>query len=777
MTKRMLALLLCAALVFGLVGCTKEPVPAETTAATTLPPETEPTAHTVYQEARAAIDAAYTLTLRSTINRSTTIYGETISTITNQTLHYAGIGTDTMLVSCDSNIAYASGYKTTTQETWADNTLYIAMDEAGLFSGPMTLADCEARYLPPVLLNADLYGEIAMEKLESHSTLTFSAPAAAESWAMPEGAEFIDASGTALLSAAGELQKLTYTISYTDGPATVEEAYETYVVAEPVTITIPANAADYIQLDDPTIPLMADAAMAALLEADNVTTMNAESILSEAAAFMRNQSTTMNIHGTGKDLVAKFETSINVMDLSTGESQQLDQEEVYIDGKYTISTDGSEPQTQGGITADVITDYAQELKASYFLATENWDEITLTELNSGLYYLEFSLTDELAAGLEDGVSTFLYEDPAFLDNMASAYVTNACEGYMAIDMVTGMPTSFGYYFEGVHTIEGQDYRMTLQADQSMEAPSQGAYYAVTEEHLPEEEPETKATPLFYHVTGADGQEMWLLGTIHVGDARTAYLPQEIYDAFAASDALALEFDSGAFEEQLDTDETLMNQVSEAYFYADGTKTSDHMDQELYDLALPYLKASGNYNMNANYMKPYLWSNSMTNFLMRQTRTLHGDKGVESRLETLAADQEKPIYSIESGLFQIQMMCGYSDELQEMLLADALDSTLEEYAQELLELYEAWCAGDEAALRELLTDDLSEMTEEELALYEEYNKAMLLDRNAEMLKVAIEYLESGETVFYAVGLAHLLTGNGLVDTLREAGYTVELVSFA
>ena len=48
----------------------------------------------------------------------------------------------------------------------------------------------------------------------------------------------------------------------------------------------------------------------------------------------------------------------------------------------------------------------------------------------------------------------------------------------------------------------------------------------------------------------------------------------------------------------------------------------------------------------------------------------------------------------------------------------------------------------------------------------------------MLKKAIEYLESDKVVFYAVGLAHLLDGtNGLVDTLREAGYTVELVTYA
>jgi len=104
-----------------------------------------------------------------------------------------------------------------------------------------------------------------------------------------------------------------------------------------------------------------------------------------------------------------------------------------------------------------------------------------------------------------------------------------------------------------------------------------------------------------------------------------------------------------------------------------------------------------------------------------------------------------------------------------------------------ELYELWCAGDEAALRKELSDevDFSELTEEEKAEYEEikqlleeYNKAMSYDRNDGMLQKAIEYLESGETVFYAVGLAHLLNNvNGLVDTLRAAGYTVELVAYA
>ena len=61
--------------------------------------------------------------------------------------------------------------------------------------------------------------------------------------------------------------------------------------------------------------------------------------------------------------------------------------------------------------------------------------------------------------------------------------------------------------------------------------------------------------------------------------------------------------------------------------------------------------------------------------------------------------------------------------------------------------------------------------------DEYNKAMDGDRNKGMLEVAKSYLESDQVVFYAVGLAHLLSEDGgLVDALRAAGYTVELVQY-
>ena len=201
------------------------------------------------------------------------------------------------------------------------------------------------------------------------------------------------------------------------------------------------------------------------------------------------------------------------------------------------------------------------------------------------------------------------------------------------------------------------------------------------------------------------------------------------------------------------------------------------------VAYALLKAVGGYNMNMPYAKPCVWSDSIEMFSLRQGYQLHRDQGLETRLTAWAEELGKEILEVESSMAQLKMLTGFSDDLQLWMLESTLETDAREYWEDTMDLYEKWCTGDEAALREVLANewDTTEMTEEEVAKYtplmEEYTKAMDFDRNEGMLDVAIEYLESGDVIFYAVGLAHLLDGtNGLVDALRAAGYTVEPVTY-
>ena len=796
MKKRLLALLLAFVMVFSLFGCQEQQAEEPSTEPSSQPDaEPAPDAAQIYTDAAAALSAA-DVTLDVTSTKTTTFGGETLTEETAAVLSYAGMGTENLKASWEETIScwdFAVEDTIATmnaqyKEAYSNDVLYMELEDRVLFSASITPEDLESRYVPAILLDSTLYKDVTVTEEGNSATIFFSSPMAAESWAMPADAELVEASGTATVT-GGSLIAMTYTVTYDYGAVTVTQTTETKPRAQAKAVTLPPEAALslYPRIQSPDVLRMYLRAESLLFQAASGTFTEVNSIFSQAAGVVRNQVSTANFYDKDQNMLAQFETDIYLMDYANNADDSYSLEENYQNGTYVYTENDGAPTTiNNDISQQQIRDYYRQFLLSTGFIPEYWEDVTVEDLGS-LYYMEFTFVEHYDDMVKEGVCSTLWQNPRFLDAYASAYMTNEVTAYMSFDKYTGLPVASGYKYQGTHTINGNPYILTSQTDNAYTLPSLGAYKEITDEMPPEAEPENKATPLFYHVTGENGQEMWLLGTIHVGDNRTAYLPQEIYDAFAASDALALECDTETFDEQMEEDEELSDQVSNLYFYDDGTTIADHIDEELYTEALKYVKATGNYHMNAEYMKPSIWSQGIENFFMRQGQTLTAEQGVEERLTKLAHDQGKEIREVESSLFQIEMLTGWSEELHEELLAGSLASSGAAYFESVNELYEMWCAGDEAVLREALSDevDTSEWTEEELAEYEtqkdlidEYNTAMSYDRNDGMLKAAIEYLESGDVVFYAVGLAHLLNGyNGLVDTLRAAGYTVELVPFA
>ena len=142
----------------------------------------------------------------------------------------------------------------------------------------------------------------------------------------------------------------------------------------------------------------------------------------------------------------------------------------------------------------------------------------------------------------------------------------------------------------------------------------------------------------------------------------------------------------------------------------------------------------------------------------------------------------PVLEVESAQFQITLLNSFENELYLLLIEDELD-TADTYGDDLGELYELWLSGDRDTFWEYLAEEneeeLSEdysYTEEQIALIEDYNRRLLDDRNLGMLDRAVEYLGSGQTVFFAVGAAHMANDIGLVRLLTDAGYTVEEVDY-
>ncbi|MBP3412192.1 MAG: TraB/GumN family protein [Oscillospiraceae bacterium] len=788
MFKKWIAFLLAAAMLLSLTACGADTEPTETTQAPSEAPTetTEPTTQgelteqELFAQAGEALLEATAVHMDIEAEEGYTVNGESYSRQDKATAIYEGLQGE-LLAKIEGKLtfsdeSYLSDFDYT--EQYLSGVTYATFGEAK-HKEETNDEDYLARQIPLCLFDAANFGEVETINSGISTLLKFSAPTALESWVAADYAELISAEASAKIE-NGTFVEMRYSASYIQGAAEVTVSYKTVIDAQAeasLSAEAPADAADYTLLSDVEAPRLLEQATFNLYASTAKSTQFMKVVSSQAAAYAAQTSTAAAEYGEGASYVAKI--SNNITEVTQDGQQTYVTEEQFAKGNYSYYVNG-ELSDEGALDAASYSEGMYNIFTEY-LSTGEWlTGAELHDLGEG-YLLEFTSDNEDCLNYFKSMTMQdIFGDNTVLDDSASAYEHKELKGYMGIDKDTRLPSSYSVEFQGVHTIEGANYVLSQQIYGGFDACDPTVYGQITEEALPEAEPEEKATPLFYRVTDESGNELWLLGTIHVGDEKTAFLPQEVYTAFDAADALAVEFDMNKSAEAMAEDENFAQMIASMMLYTDGTTAADHLDEEVYDAAVRYLKYCGEYNATAELMKVSMWETTIANAMLAGQKTLVADKGMDMRLLELAEKAGKEILNVESMESQMQMLTGFSDELQQCLLASVLASSRSEYIREVEELYAMWCQGDEAALKTAMVDSMSipsDATAEEKALLEEYWNAMSTDRDQGMIETAKGYLSSGKTVFYAVGLAHLLADGGLLDGLRAAGYTVELVSYA
>lgn len=279
-------------------------------------------------------------------------------------------------------------------------------------------------------------------------------------------------------------------------------------------------------------------------------------------------------------------------------------------------------------------------------------------------------------------------------------------------------------------------------------------------------------PLLWRVKDDAGHTLYLFGTIHAGDLRMWDALTEVNPVLSACDALAVEFDTVAFEENYAAAVEMMT----SQLYTDGTTVRDHVTEAQYDWLQQTLQDVGMYNAMLDYYTLGMWEMTAEQALLMRYSSLDMDLAMDRQLILDAYELGKPVYDVESAAFQYGLISAFPDELYRIKIDAYRALGGEAYGAELDALYEAWLAGDLAAINACLEDenDVSGLTAEQQAIVEDYNRQMMDERNLGMRDKALGYLQSGETVFFAVGTAHMLGEAGLVQLLTEAGCTVEPV---
>ena len=282
-------------------------------------------------------------------------------------------------------------------------------------------------------------------------------------------------------------------------------------------------------------------------------------------------------------------------------------------------------------------------------------------------------------------------------------------------------------------------------------------------------------PMLFHVTGENGQEMYLFGTIHVGDARTKTALEKLKPFLDGCGALAVEFDVVAFEKDTAAQTKAMTQ----FVLTDGTTVDAYMPAELFEQSSALLEEAG---LMPGLMKFYnlsMWSQLVEQAALLTKCSLDMNAGMDRSLINYCYEKQIPVRDVESAEFQYGLLAGFSDELNLLMIENTLKN-LGDYGTQVDALYAAWVEGNYehilAVIEEEDSDETEELTEEQKKLVEAYNDAMLTQRNLGMRDKAVQWLRAGDKVFFAVGAAHLVGEGGLVELLRSAGYSVEQLSY-
>jgi uncharacterized protein len=251
---------------------------------------------------------------------------------------------------------------------------------------------------------------------------------------------------------------------------------------------------------------------------------------------------------------------------------------------------------------------------------------------------------------------------------------------------------------------------------------------------------------------------YLLGSIHLGTKDMYPLPVEIEDAFAGSAALLVEADV----RHLDMSRA-QAVVLEKGLYPTGDSLWNHVSPETRKKIEQFCEKYGLPASNLVSLKPWVVAITISTVPMMKAGM---DPNLGIDMYFLNKSDKKRVVEIESADWQIDLLSGFSDDLQEKFLAAAVEEGIDTESS-LKRMRDAWSSGD--------ADQLDAITRESSKTPEKISRALLQDRNPHMADAAEQFLKGKEQAFLIVGAAHMVGKDGIVALLEKRGYKVEQVS--
>jgi hypothetical protein len=268
-----------------------------------------------------------------------------------------------------------------------------------------------------------------------------------------------------------------------------------------------------------------------------------------------------------------------------------------------------------------------------------------------------------------------------------------------------------------------------------------------------------ANPALWRISD-DDTIVYLFGTVHVLPPALEWRTDKIDRALAESKAVYFETDLDPAPDEI------LPILQKFGMYPPSERLSDKLSAE--DRAA-FEKAANDLGLPAfqlDTMKPWLAGITLAEAMITKAG-YDATSGVERRLAPSAIDAGKQIRKLETVEQQLLAFADVPEKAQLRFLMDGVRQ-MDEEATVLDSMVQAWAAGDIARLEKIMIEeDFQEMPE----IYD----ALLVKRNRNWAK-QIDELAAAEagTFFIAVGAAHLVGTDSVVEMLKPLGHVAERV---
>lgn len=256
---------------------------------------------------------------------------------------------------------------------------------------------------------------------------------------------------------------------------------------------------------------------------------------------------------------------------------------------------------------------------------------------------------------------------------------------------------------------------------------------------------------------SEKNSIYILGSIHFLPKGSYPLKKSMEEAFDAAKKLVFEIDL-----QSATPEKAQQITIEKGLFRDGATLQQSISKETYDLTERRARDLGVDLRAMSPLKPWLAALTLTT-LKLQKLGFDPASGVDRYLAERAKRSGKPTGGLESLEFQIGLFDGLSRRDQEMMLRETLKE-LELLDQGIERIMRSWFSGEVGAIEELLLAGMRE--------YPEVYEKIIVERNRRWLPQMEKLLAQGESALVVVGAAHLVGKEGVIELLKQRGYTVE-----